>query len=72
MIAKALRFLVEQGFLHQAGAEGGGTYRTTPRYQVQVRELAADRAFQELLDLGVVPVASAGGSLRTLRDRDTL
>jgi hypothetical protein len=72
MIGKALRFLVDQGFLHQAGADGGGTYRTTPRYQVQVRELAADRAFEELLALGVVAAAPAGGSLRTLRDPDTL
>ncbi len=29
--------------------EQDGLYRTTPRYQVQVRELAADRAFDELL-----------------------
>jgi hypothetical protein len=72
MVSKALRFLADQGFLHAAGAEGGGTYRTTPRYQVQVRELAADRAFQELLALGVVSMTPAGGSLRPLRDRDTL
>ncbi len=40
------------------------SYRTTPRYQVQVRELAAQRAFDELLQLGVLPVATAGGALR--------
>jgi hypothetical protein len=62
IIGKALRFLAEQGFLVAVGGEG--TYRTTPRYQVQVRELAAQRAFDELLELGVLPVAAAGGSLR--------
>jgi hypothetical protein len=44
--------------------EQGGTYRTTPRYQIQVRELAADSAFEELLELGVVAVGDANGSLR--------
>ncbi|MQA62979.1 MAG: hypothetical protein GEU86_16150 [Actinophytocola sp.] len=64
MITRALRFLSEQGFLVHVSTEGGGTYRTTPRYQVQVRELAADAAFTELLELDVVAVAAAGGSLR--------
>jgi hypothetical protein len=31
---------------------------------VQVRELAAQRAFDELLQLGVLPAATAGGALR--------
>src|SRR6185437_13124243 len=55
IVGKALRFLAEQGFLVPVGQEG--VYRTTPRYQVQVRELAAQRTFDELLALGVVPVA---------------
>jgi hypothetical protein len=38
-------------------------YRTTPRYQVQVRELAAQRTFDELLELGVLPATSAEASL---------
>lgn len=63
MITKALRFLADQGFLHTAGDEGGGTFRTTPRYQVQVRELAAEQAFDELLALGVVAAGSPAGSL---------
>ena len=62
IVGKALRFLADQGFLVAVGAEG--VYRTTPRYQVQVRELAAQRAFDELLQLGVLPVATAGGALR--------
>jgi hypothetical protein len=64
MITKALRFLADQGFLHPAGDGGGGTFRTTPRYQVQVRELAAEQTFDELLALGVVAAGSATGSLQ--------
>ncbi|HEX4248832.1 MAG TPA: hypothetical protein VH008_13295 [Pseudonocardia sp.] len=59
--ARALRFLAEQGFLVAVG--DSGVYRTTPRYQVQVRELAAQRTFDELLELGVLPATTAGGSL---------
>lgn len=66
VIAKALRFLADQGFLARVSDEYGGTYRTTPRYQVQVRELAAERAFAELLDLGVVAVTDPSGSLHAL------
>ncbi len=62
IVGKALRFLADQGFLVAAGHEG--VYRTTPRYQVQVRELAAQRTFDELLELGVLPAQARGGSLR--------
>jgi hypothetical protein len=57
IVGKALRFLAEQGFLMPVGPDG--VYRTTPRYQVQVRELAAQRTFDELLALGVLPAAGA-------------
>ncbi|MFT2014386.1 hypothetical protein ACMA1D_00850 [Streptomyces sp. 796.1] len=60
LITKALRFLEEQGFLVLAGREDDGWYRTTPRYQWQVRELAETAAFEELLSLGVVPLSSSG------------
>lgn len=66
IVSKALRFLADQGFLvaASAGASGDeGTYRTTPRYQVQVRELAAQRTFGDLLELGVLPVADGTGAL---------
>ena len=66
VIAKALRFLADQGFLARVSDEYGGTYRSTPRYQVQVRELAAERAFAELLDLGVVTVTDPSGSLHAV------
>ena len=71
MVAKAVRFLAEQGFLVLVSDEGGGTYRTTPRYQVQVRELAANSAFRELLSLGVVTVSDPSGSLSSVNG-DTL
>lgn len=64
IVSKALRFLADQGFLVPAGASGDeGTYRTTPRYQVQVRELAAQRTFGDLLELGVLPAAGGPGGL---------
>lgn len=65
MITKALRFLADHGFLTFSSNEGGGTYRSTPRYRVQVCELAADAAFTELLDLGVITVTDPAGTLRT-------
>ncbi|RSM80323.1 hypothetical protein DL991_11185 [Amycolatopsis sp. WAC 01375] len=71
MVARALRFLADQGFLVQVSGEQGGTYRTTPRYQVQVRELAADATFDDLLELNVVSVANGGGTLRAAAS-DTL
>jgi hypothetical protein len=70
VIGKALRFLVDQGFLVRTSDADGGTYRTTPRYQVQVRELAAERAFAELLALQVVTVTDPDGSLRTAPTSD--
>jgi len=66
MITKAMRFLADQGFLVAAGGEGGGTFRTTPRYQVQVRELAVDATLAELLELGVITITDPGGSLRAV------
>lgn len=65
MVSKAMRFLSEQGFL-TAVSDADGVYRTTPRYSVQVRELAAERAFAELLDLGVVTVSDGSGSLHAV------
>ncbi|MCU1491635.1 MAG: rane protein [Acidimicrobiaceae bacterium] len=70
VIGKALRFLVEQGFLVKMSDADGGTYRTTPRFQVQVRELAAERAFAELLALQVITVTDPSGSLHTASGAD--
>jgi hypothetical protein len=65
IVARALRFLAEQGFLVQVGETGN--YRTTPKYQIQVRELAAQRTFTELVELGVAPATSERSSLEVTR-----
>jgi hypothetical protein len=71
IVARAMSFLTESGCLVAVGDEGGGTYRTTARYQVQVRELAADAALDELLALGVVTVTDGTGSVRVLPEAPT-
>ncbi|WP_037902235.1 hypothetical protein [Streptomyces sp. NRRL S-350] len=63
IVAKAVMFLVESGFLQKVSDDAGGTYRTTARYQLQVRDLAGSAAMAELLDLGVVPVSDGTPSL---------
>ncbi|MFC7217748.1 hypothetical protein ACFQLX_06115 [Streptomyces polyrhachis] len=63
IIAKALAFLTDSGFLQRTSDEAGGTYRTTARYQLQVRDLAGGAAMTELLELGVVPVGDGSPSL---------
>lgn len=70
IVAKAVTFLADAGFLQRTGDESGGTYRTTPRYQLQVRELAASAAMAELLDLGVVPVSDGSATLLPAADGD--
>jgi hypothetical protein len=67
MISRALRFLADQGLLVivEDVERAEATYRTTPRYQAQVRELASAAAFTELLSLGVVPpITDPTGTLR--------
>jgi hypothetical protein len=63
IIGKAVAFLVDSGFLQRTGDESGGTYRTTARYQLQVRDMAGSAAMAELLDLGIVPVADGTATL---------
>jgi hypothetical protein len=63
IVGKAIAFLADSGFLQRTGDEAGGSYRTTPRYQLQVRELAASSAMSELMQLGVVPVSDGTASL---------
>ncbi|QOV35873.1 hypothetical protein IM697_38510 [Streptomyces ferrugineus] len=55
MVSRALNFLAEQGFLTPVKNAGEDVFQTTRRYQLQVRELAATSAFEELVALGVVP-----------------
>ncbi|HET6634154.1 MAG TPA: hypothetical protein VFH77_03905, partial [Streptomyces sp.] len=63
IIAKAMSFLADSGFLQRTGDEAGGTYRTTARYQLQVRDMAGGAAMAELNDLGVVPVSDGSATL---------
>ncbi|MDB1089366.1 hypothetical protein PJ985_17520 [Streptomyces sp. ACA25] len=68
IIGKAVAFLVDSGFLQRTGDDAGGTYRTTARYQLQVRDMAGSAALSELTALGVVPVPDGAGSLLPAAD----
>ncbi|MEE1927290.1 hypothetical protein V1J52_03685 [Streptomyces sp. TRM 70351] len=70
IVGKAVAFLVDSGFLQRTGDEGGGTFRTTARYQLQVRDMAGSAALAELLDLGIVPVSDGSGTLLPPADDD--
>ncbi|ROP54539.1 hypothetical protein [Streptomyces sp. PanSC9] len=72
MVAKAVAFLTDSGFLQRTGDDNGGTYRTTARYQLQVRDMAGSAAMAELLELGVVPVTDGTASLLPAEDTDDL
>ncbi|MEU6659504.1 hypothetical protein [Streptomyces sp. NPDC046821] len=70
IIGKAVAFLTDSGFLQRTGDDSGGTYRTTARYQLQVRDLAGTAALSELADLGIVPVTDGSASLLPPVDED--
>ncbi|MGW0860203.1 hypothetical protein [Streptomyces sp. NPDC002690] len=72
IIGKAAAFLTDSGFLQRTGDDAGGTYRTTARYQLQVRDMAGSAAMAELLELGVVPVTDGSATLLPPRDTDDL
>lgn len=72
IVGKAAAFLTDSGFLQRTGDDAGGTYRTTPRYQLQVRDMAGSAAMAELLDLGVVPVSDGSASLLPPPEGDDL
>ncbi|NGO78358.1 hypothetical protein G6045_22240 [Streptomyces sp. YC504] len=72
IVSKAAAFLTDSGFLQRTGDDSGGTYRTTPRYQLQVRDMAGSAAMAELLDLGVVPVSDGSASLVPPTDGEDL
>ncbi|MCM2579248.1 hypothetical protein [Streptomyces meridianus] len=63
IVGRAVAFLTDSGFLQRTGDDAGGTYRTTARYQLQVRDMAGSSAMAELLELGVVPVGGGAPSL---------
>lgn len=72
IIGKAVTFLTESGFLQRTGDDSGGTYRTTARYQLQVRDMAGGAAMAELLELGIVPVTDGSATLLPPDDTDDL
>ncbi|RAJ31944.1 hypothetical protein K353_06056 [Kitasatospora sp. SolWspMP-SS2h] len=72
IVSKAVSFLVDSGFLQKTSDDSGGTYRTTARYQLQVRDLAGSAAMAELLDLGVVPVGDGTPTLAPPDEGDEL
>jgi hypothetical protein len=72
IVAKAVAFLTDSGFLQRTGDESGGSYRSTARYQLQVRDMAGSAAMAELLELGVVPVADGTASLLPPADVDDM
>ncbi|MEY9872411.1 hypothetical protein ABH931_001887 [Streptacidiphilus sp. MAP12-33] len=72
IVGRAVSFLVDSGFLQKTSDDSGGTYRTTARYQLQVRDMAGSAAMAELLALGVVPVSDGSASLLPPDDTDEL
>lgn len=72
IIGKAVAFLTDSGFLQRTGDDAGGAYRTTARYQLQVRDMAGSAAMAELLELGVVPVTDGSATLLPPSDADDL
>lgn len=70
IISKAVAFLTDSGFLQRTGDDAGGTYRTTARYQLQVRDMAGSAALSELLELGIVPVSDGTGTLVPAAEED--
>jgi hypothetical protein len=72
IVGKAVVFLTDSGFLQRTGDDNGGTYRTTARYQLQVRDMAGNAAMAELLELGVVPVTDGTPTLLPAEDTDDL
>ncbi|WP_307847949.1 hypothetical protein, partial [Streptomyces durocortorensis] len=72
IIGKAVAFLTDSGFLQRTGDDAGGAYRTTARYQLQVRDLAGSAAMAELLELGVVPVTDGSATLLPPPDPDSV
>ncbi|MFG2305674.1 hypothetical protein [Actinacidiphila glaucinigra] len=72
IVGKAVSFLVDSGFLQRTGDESGGTYRTTARYQLQVRDMAGGAAMAELLDLGIVPRTGESAALMPAEEGEDL
>ncbi|MFI1965053.1 hypothetical protein ACH429_13215 [Streptomyces pathocidini] len=72
IVGKAVAFLTDSGFLQRTGDDAGGAYRTTARYQLQIRDMAGSAAMAELLELGVVSVSDGTATLLPPDDTDDL
>lgn len=72
IVAKAVVFLTDSGFLQRTGDDAGGSYRTTARYQLQVRDMAGSAAMAELLKLGLVAVTDGAATLVAPSEPDDL
>ena len=67
LVLRVVRYLVEEGMLtayNEEAEESDRVFRTTSRYQLQVRELAALRLFEELTEIMNGPPISQGGLVR--------
>lgn len=53
IIKRVAEYLADNGMLRRAGKENAGTYTTTARYQIQVRELAGQQMLGQLAELGI-------------------
>ena len=53
IIKRVAEYLADNGMLRRAGNENGGTYQTTARYKIHVRELAGQQMLGQLAALGV-------------------
>lgn len=69
IVGRTLEYLSQHGLLRKESDAKGGTYRTTSRFSVQVRD-AAGRMFGELIALGVAEVSDGRGSLVRLEWTD--
>jgi hypothetical protein len=70
LIKRAAEYLAENGMLRRANNEGEGTYTTTARYRIQVRELASQRMLGELAALGIAVGTDGSVSITTVAAPD--
>ncbi|MEU8924239.1 hypothetical protein AB0D10_25395 [Kitasatospora sp. NPDC048545] len=59
IVERALKHLVDYGFMHKVPGDGEGTYVTHVKYRVQIRELAAGEMLKELAALGISRLPSS-------------
>lgn len=53
LVKRALDHLYERGMMTRSSQEAGGTYTTTAKYRIHVRELAGYELLEELAALGI-------------------